>query len=644
MMTRARSLVFAALVSLCLARGLSAEAPEGRAKAPPATGSAGDIGDAESWPTVEGEGLTVPASAEPSHREEIAVDPSVVARAVDLSAALAEEAGLALTSYGGYGMASGLNARGFTSARIRVFLDGTPLNSALSGEADLSWIDPSSLTKATMEYGSGASGILRLSTVDDSFRGLSWSAGGSNLSWLPPDDTAGLVDTQRLFASVKYGTDSLRWNLGWFGTRAANAFPYETATGETAYRDDNGVFDTGLRAGVSAPVSNRATLSVSASGYLADKHVAGSTGSTSSGRQNDARARESVLLSVGDDERARFDATIALSHSFASIRWEDGAGVTHNATNAFDLAANVSRYASDAHTIKFSAEAGYVVCDSDSVGDKGLAAATAGIALESRLSGGLSTRAELRLVTPSGGDGWTAVPAVALFKGLGEASRLGVSAYRAYKRPDLNALYWSGDPSAHGNPDLKSEDGWGGEILAELRAGKRFSSSHTAYGTWYRNAVSWQASGGVWTPENMGEAIFVGTDHSVRVSPLDGLHLEARYSFLRTWVLTGSFGLSDGKRIPYQPEHRVSLALTGSGGGWSWRVAPRYEGPRFVTIMNVSSLPGFVVLDAGIRRKFGTGVEVSVEARNILSESYETVEGYPMPGTSVSVGAVYTYR
>ncbi len=641
MKTRTRARVFAALFSLCLSRGFSADAP-------PSTGSAGDIDDAENWPTLEGEGLTVPAETRPSHRDEIRLDPADVARATDLSAIIAEEAGLALTSYGGYGMVSGLNARGFASARIRTYLDGTPLNSPLSGEADLSWIDVSSVTKTTIEYGSGTGATVRLSTVDDSFRGFTWTAGLSNLSWIPPGDADGLADTQRVFASAKYGTDDLRWTVGWFGTRAANRFPYEDAEGSTAYRRDNAVLDTGLRAGVSGPISPGATLALAVSGYLADKDVAGSTGSASSGHQDDARTRESLIISVTDDERARYDATVALSHSFASIRWEDPTGVTDNATNSFDLSARVRRFATDAHTVGISTEAAYVACDSDSIGEKGLATATFGAALESRFPGRVSTSAELRVVAPSGGDGWTPVPSVSAFKGFGGASRIGISAFRAYKRPDLNALYWSGDPSAHGNPDLKSEDGWGGEILAETRAKTRagitIASSHSAHGTWYRNAVSWQASGGVWTPENMGEAIFIGTDHSVSVTPFDWLTLEATYTFLRTWVLTGGFTLSDGKRIPYQSEHRVILAITGAKDGWRWRVSPRYEGPRFVTIMNVTSLPGYFVLDASVTKAFENGFELSIEAKNILGESYETVEGYPMPGTSVSVGLYYTYR
>lgn len=635
MMNRAQARALAALLTftVVIASQLSAQDI-----------STAEVDDADAWPTLEGEGINISSPVDPSHKENITLDPADASHAIDLSAALAEKAGLSLTSYGGYGMVSGLNVRGFSSARVRVYLDGIPLNSRQSGEADLSWIDPASLTEATVEYGSGAGGIIRLSTIDDAFRGSSWSIGASNLSWIPPHDPAGLADTQRVSLSATYGTDSLRWNAGLFGTRAANRFPYANASGETAYRDDNDVLDAGFRAGLSAPLSRDVSLAVALSGYLADKSVAGSTGSLTSGRQDDARLRESFRLSFRDGEKARYDAEIAFAHSFASIRWEDISGGTHNMAHTLDLAAHARRYASDTVTVAFSTEAAYVACNSDSIGDKRLATATMGIAIESRFPGRLSTRAELRAVAPSGGDGWAAIPTVSLFKGFGDDSRIGALAYRAYKRPDLNALYWSGDPSAQGNPNLKNEDGWGGEILAELSIRKKIRSSHSAYATWYRNAVSWQATSGVWTPENMGEALFAGTDHAVSISPFDGLTLELSYSFLRTWVLTGEFAFSDGKRIPYQPEHRASLTVRGSKKSWSWRVSPRYESARFVSVMNVASLPGFFVLDAGVQKRCGKNLEVSFEAKNVLSESYETVEGYPMPGASVSIGILYTYR
>jgi len=136
----------------------------------------------------------------------------------------------------------------------------------------------------------------------------------------------------------------------------------------------------------------------------------------------------------------------------------------------------------------------------------------------------------------------------------------------------------------------------------------------------------------------VGEALYLGSDHRVVFTPGDGLSLTLNYAWLFTRALTGDFTFSDGKRMPYQSEHRFSIRLERSVRRYSWHIAPRYESPRFTTIMNATELPGVFLLDAGMTIQAGPRVSFHLDGRNLLNEQWMSMDGYPMPARSVTAG------
>ena len=93
----------------------------------------------------------------------------------DLARALARSAGLQVRRYGGTGFAAVPALRGASAAQIRVFLDGMPLNSAQTGEVDLSRLPVDQLAAAEVHRGvvpagwggMGGAGAVNLLTRDD---------------------------------------------------------------------------------------------------------------------------------------------------------------------------------------------------------------------------------------------------------------------------------------------------------------------------------------------------------------------------------------------------------------------------------------------------------------------------------------------
>jgi len=60
-----------------------------------------------------------------------------------------------------------------------------------------------------------------------------------------------------------------------------------------------------------------------------------------------------------------------------------------------------------------------------------------------------------------------------------------------------------------------------------------------------------------------------------------------------------------------------------------------FVGKRYTTTDNSQSLPSYVISSANVmaeRSLFGVQLMLKAEINNIFNKSYETFEGYPMPG------------
>lgn len=115
----------------------------------------------------------------------------------DLAEQLARTAGLQVRRYGGAGFAAVPALRGASAAQIRVFLDGMPLNSAQTGEVDLSRLPVERFAAAEIHRGAvpagwggmGGAGAINLITrqrADGLDAGLfsgAWGDRGGRLTW-----------------------------------------------------------------------------------------------------------------------------------------------------------------------------------------------------------------------------------------------------------------------------------------------------------------------------------------------------------------------------------------------------------------------------------------------------------------------------
>lgn len=588
-------------------------------------------------PVMDGAGLTV--TAELTEPGTVRVDRDDIDRstAPDLVSLLAETAGVSMTSHGGYGTVNAVSIRGLSTSRIQVRIDGVLVSSPQSGDFDLTSIDKNTIESITIRYGGSAAVTLDIVTRKPRGTGFTWNAGFSNTAWIPPNTGQSLVDTQRLDFSLGWSDTPVRFRLNAFATRAQNRFPFEQGE-STKVRTGNEMLDGSVAALADTDITPLVNLSASASLYRADKNVAGPVTTTNPGKQDDLRSLETLSLTAKRFFSPSVWARFTLAHGMTRLDWEDPATESRHSLHSIESIGFWKFFLAETLDTRFRATWKHDSLDSTNTGDARRDTVTLESGGDWRMTREWNLSADCAVLISPSLETPALMPALTLSRAFGPKTTGGLRVFKTFKMPDMNALYWAGDTTATGNPDLKNETALGGELFAAHNAPGRFRSEHSLYARWYRDAIIWQTAAGVWSPENVGEALYLGSDHRVVFTPGDGLSLTLNYAWLFTRALTGDFTFSDGKRMPYQSEHRFSIRLERSVRRYSWHIAPRYESPRFTTIMNATELPGVFLLDAGMTIQAGPRVSFHLDGRNLLNEQWRSMDGYPMPARSVTAG------
>lgn len=604
-----------------------------------------DDGD---WAVVEGEGITVAREVPASSQTDIITREDIDAlNGTDALSILEKSLGISVTRAGGYGNVSGFSLRGFGSGRVAILIDGMPVNSAQSGSFDLSAVDPATIEKIEVTYGGsdsrfGASGAVggtvNIVTKTSVAKGFGVSFGVSNLSQLPAVEGRDLADTQRVGVSLRGGNGKTGWAASSFATRAGNAFAYEDIDGETRRREGNLILDAGSTASLAFSLPSSSSLELSLSAYGADRDIPGALHAGAAGRQTDVSLTDRARLDLRRAGSDRLVAEASLMHSINRTTWDDASSSSEHTLNTFTAVNRWSYFASDALQLSAAADARWSILSSTNTGTVSHADGGVNAAAEWHVRKRATITPSARLVLSPAGI--VPVPRLGVLWKPSDESAFEIrhNAYRVYKLPNFNDLYWSGDATARGNPDLACEDGAGVDTAVEWKGNGILSAEGSAYASWHRNAIQWQSAGGVWSPANVGEAVFLGFDAKVRATASDHFGVSIEWSFLDSRVLTGRYEFRDAKRIPYQPTHRVNLEAAWVTKDADVRLRAHAESERYVTVVNVARLDPFVTVGASASRKLNDRWSAYAEAENILASSYVTVEGYPMPRASVTVG------
>lgn len=218
----------------------------------------------------------------------------------------------------------------------------------------------------------------------------------------------------------------------------------------------------------------------------------------------------------------------------------------------------------------------------------------------------------------------------------------GLKVSRNFRFPTFNDLYWT----PGGNPNLKQEKSWNGELDFRYSCKKYFSLSVSNFYVYVQDWIQWIPDGSLWSPVNFRRVFSRGVEINLKSSTTDNpspdklmANFFVSYTYTKATNLDASFKFdqSAGKQLIYVPEH----SLTGG-------VELRYKRFYLSSINNIVSrlftstdnsqfLKGYYLshLEAGKDFLIGRNeIGLSFRVKNIGNSHYQSVAQRPMPGRS----------
>jgi len=616
----------------------------------------------------EEEGITVTGTVQTTQQISVIKKEEIERRnAPDIATLLQETLDLNITRYGTYGNMTLFNLRGLDSKRLAILIDGVPVNSSMDGKFDIEQIDLNSIERIEVIYGgsdtkfnvSGAmGGVINIVTVKKQPTGLRLGASVSNTSVLPGEyrgrngQTQGpnwedLADTQNFGISAVYGGSKFSISANVFANRAENHFLFIDRYNYTRRKDNNEVWDAGGSVSVIGELPDLSKLIASSNFYYGDKNIPGSGFSSNVGKQQDIFSRNNVMLDMPRAFRDDLAMEASLGYYFTRRDYTSPAEVFSRHDQQTLTAINRwSWYTNDKLTLKSGFDYRFIYLDSTGIGTR------------NRHDGGIYLTAEYKpvkqfMLIPSvkavfankGDTLFTAVPKLGLLWNVTDSLAFRNNYFRSFKFPDFEELYWSESYGAAGNPDLKSEDGWGADIGVEWHITKNIKLESVFFTQRLKDSIHWyQGIGGVWRPENVGEAMFFGLDNKMRFEipvswgPIKKIKPSISYQCLLSYLLSFGYNFNDDKRIPYSPVHTIGGSLEIQWKTGSVLISGHFESLRYDDRANISELKPYFLLNAAVNQKIGKNLIVFGVLRNILNESYQSFADYPMPGITLTIG------
>jgi vitamin B12 transporter len=453
-----------------------------------------------------------------------------------------------------------------------------------------------------------------------------------------------LADTQKLEFSASYGGKDFSAGAHVFGNRAWNHYRFKDSfLGQIRRKQYNEVLDFGGGTLLNWRFPDFSKLVLSVDAYYSDKNIPFTGFSSVIGVQNDLTTRESLMFETPVIFRDDLAMEMTVSHSWARMDYDlFGSPFSRHDQQGITLINRWAWYPLSLLTLRAGWDYRYIHMDSTGIGDR------------DRHDGGLYLTAELSLprsirLVPSikavtDGKDMVPIPKLGLFWTPLEWLTVKNNYFRSFKYPDFEDLYWSGG-GGRGNPGLKPEDGWGADLGAEFRWGETWSAENTFFVQYTKDSIHWhKAMEGYWEPENIGEAAFFGSDTRIKgvfpVSwgPVKKISLSLSYQYLLSYLLSYGYTWKDGLRIPYQPVHTAGASVDVSWGTGSALLSAHYESLRYYSTTNIVELAPYLLLNLHVNQSLGKRVRVFTALRNMLNQSYESYNRYPMPAFNVTTG------
>ena len=566
-----------------------------------------------------------------------------------------ESCGIQNLSYGPYGLETKPSIRGFTDETVRVVIDGICVNNAQYGTFDFASLNMAAIERIEIIKGGftegvedeGSVGGVIYITTKKMQSEKSLTAETALKTYFNFDSPLDSI-FQKLSYSGSLGENTFI-NTGATLNYAENKFPYKYKS-KKSVRENAGVIDGQTNVSLSHYYGNGNCLSLGSLFYAGHKHTPGVINSVGIGFQRDYNHNLTLSLwnpsvasglfnlrnSVAWLTNNRFykeqnsdDMTFAgeqSEHFINTVKYTGTADFTHLAGGRIQ------------QTVGLSGDFTHLDSTNDGLHNQlsGVVKETTKFGIAQLGSGNLSASIPLafKLCANDTNINTAFVPKAGLALEFTKIS-FTLDAYRMVQFPNMDDLFWEGG-GYHGNPNLKPESGWGADLGFKFPHG-----SVTLFSNYYKDKIQW----GSGTTENLSSAFYLGLDFNFCGTFFNGLMtLDLTGEYLYNRLLNKDNKYTYGKRIMWTPDFVCSLTTTFNLELVKLCVSASYTGLRYTSNLNLYYLDPYVLLDvcleaAEISGKFTPYFKIN----NLLNWQYQAVEGYPMPGISITIGARFDF-
>jgi vitamin B12 transporter len=574
------------------------------------------------------------------------IDPEILKKdnTLLLTDIFASQTGLAIKTYGLGGLAT-ISVRGAGSAHTAVLWNGLNIQSPMSGAADLSTIPAFLVSDITIQeggsgtlFGSGAvGGIIHISTFENmnEKNNVAFQAG------------IGSFNRKDIVFSAKTGTNDYAFTLKIFRQSAGNDFPFINTwkEGNPRERQTNaGSLGYGFMPDLQIKTSKKSSLNLSALYQKYSKDV--QTMMTLSVPGKDNQSDDNIILTA-NWRYLNPKYTLNIKSGFVKNRIlmldknlpePQDDPVSTNIASSFINEAESKIYIKPNHTLNAGVNYTFEKGESEGYSKDATRGRVALFStykitdLVEKVDAAFSLREEFEkdkihpLIYSFGAD-----------YNLDNATTIKGNISRNYRIPAFNDLYWKFDGYTQGNPGLKPEQGYSGELglYEKLTPGDvALDLSQTVFASSMKNWIAWLPDNSyIWKPENKEREKSMGVELRAKGEYTAGKSrfvLNGFYDWTKAELTTND--VYDDQQMIYVPEHRVMASLDYYYKRFSANFNFNYVGKRYYYSYNslkAYNLGNFALYyDLPVKDNI---LKAAFRLYNIWNTKYQSIAYYSMP-------------
>ncbi|MCR5187556.1 MAG: TonB-dependent receptor [Treponema sp.] len=547
---------------------------------------------------------------------------------------LLESTGIQLLSYGPYGLEQKPSIRGFTDETVRVVIDGICVNNPMTGCFDFSAISLENVEKIEIIKGGftegtddegAVGGVIYITTKKQNIKKTFVS--DTKLKTLFYQTSP--LDT--ISQSLNYSGPLTDWLFIDTGLKATYA--------RNDYRDnDASIIDGQSNIQLTGYFGDGNSLSINNIFYGGYKHTPDVQYSTNQGILQDYNNNHTISLFT-PNLCPLFTLKNTLTWLCNNRLYDDVAESSKHYVNTLKYNATADFY--PWHNIKENAGLTLDYTYLNSTND-GIHSLFSGVIKETtKISLGKYFSLSIPLTAKFSGQNFAFVPKLGLslsFKYLSVT----LNGYRLILFPIMDDLYWQG-AGFQGNPDLKPEKGWGADLVFDFK-NKIMPLTLSFFTNYYESKILWTQVNNVWTTANLASAFYFGINLDFNLNLFqDHLIIKGNGEYLYTALLDKANPYTYGKRIMWTPDLTASLSISLNFQPVLFTLQANYTGLRYCSNMNITYLKPYTLVNAIFELKNLNHLKPYIRVDNLLNTQYESIEGYPMPGISLTIGLKMTF-